>query len=67
MFKAGDRVVILLNMDRAIIESVELNSYVQPFVQGYRLKGYGGWFPFDAIVLEEIYNSPLYKAMKEEE
>jgi hypothetical protein len=80
-YKVGDKVVVAKvrgeNPDPSLLEMVGNTYKVEAVYQDlrdiypYLLKGIVGGmgqlcFAEDELVLEEVYNSPLYKAMREE-
>lgn len=65
-FKVGDRVIPINNKRNEygqiqIIKLIDSNSYSQP----YRTVR-GMWYFEEDLISEEIWNSPLYQALKEE-
>lgn len=75
MFNVGDRVVRLED-DQSYNALKKSTVYVVRKVGVYTdgrvyivVDGFPDWYSFDSwkFELEEIYNSPLYQAMKEEE
>lgn len=65
MFKVGDR-VYHKGLDKyGVIDSISSRKF-SPVIGVYFDEGYGQVVQKQFVVLEEIYNSPLYKALQED-
>lgn len=78
MFKVGDRVVVIVNRDvfptdKTLIgktfEIIRIRTYDNDDASSseYYVANDKSHFFNNEIILEEVYNSPLYKALREED